>query len=85
MKIITAMYEGRLRALTVPQWATLLGVSNKFLYNRKHRNLSDQEAIQGVYMPLEKKVLPSDEEIDKFYQAFNFNDQIYVWRKHNGL
>ena len=85
-KIITAKYEGELRSLTVPQWSELLNKSTKHLYGRKNKGLSDQEVIEGVYLPMNKKVIVTiDSELSEHYQAFNFNNAISEWRKNNGI
>lgn len=80
MMLITAMHNGELRTLSVPQWSELLNVSKKHLWNRKRYGYSDQETIQGDFFELKKKKKIPEEELAGYYKQFNFNMGIY-----NGL
>lgn len=86
LNIITAKYEGRLRSLTVSQWASILNIPTKKLYNRKTIGLSDQDAIDGRYKRYQEKTKISDDQLSAMYQAFNFSHGVVnFWRQKNGI
>ena len=86
LKIITAKYDGKLRSLTVSEWAEILGITTKKLYNRKTIGLSDQETIDGKYKSKKEKIKISDKEISMKYKQFNFSSGIInIWRQRNGI
>jgi len=86
MILITAMHEGKLRCLTVPDWAKLLNVTSKHLYQRRRNYKDDQEVISGNYICKENRILISPEELDKYYQEFNYSqDLTRLWRQKNAV
>ena len=86
LKIITAKYEGKLRSLTILEWADVLGITTKKLYNRKMIGLSDQDAIDGRYKSKEEKIKISEKEISMKYVQFNFSHGIVnIWRQKNAI
>ena len=86
LKIITAVYEEKVRALTIPEWALILGISRKKIYNRKTIGLSDQDAVDGRYRKDKKKPKVSEEELAEKYREFNFSHGIVeLWRQKNGI
>lgn len=86
LKIITAKYDGELRSLSISEWAEILEVPTKKLYNRKTMGLSDQDAIDGKYKSKREKIKISDKEVSMKYKQFNFSSGIInIWRQKNGI
>ena len=86
LKVITADYEGKKRSLTVAEWAEVLGITKKLLYNRKTMGLSDQDTVDGRYKSKKKKIKVSERDLSVKYDQFNFSHGIMnIWRQKNGI
>jgi len=86
MKVLTSEYRGKMRVLTIPQWAAILKLPTKKIYNRKTMGLSDQEAIDGRHVRKKIKAETKKEEIARMYRIFNFNlDDVSTRRQRDGV
>jgi len=75
--LITAYYQGKLRALTVHEWAELLGMTKTSIYNRKDRGWSDQDSLLPINAVRKtNQPMLSEREVAILFEQFNFHKRI---------
>lgn len=80
--LITAYYQGKLRALTVPEWAERLGMTQASIYSRKDRGWSDQDSLLPINTVRKtNKIKLSEKELAGLFRQFNFYKRVNEYDK----